>query len=61
MLLAEKRQLKEICKVESPAGLVIKNPPSNSGDEGLIPAWGTKIARAKGQLSLPKTQCCQNK
>ena len=28
-----------------------KNPPSNAGDAGLIPGWGTKIPHAKGQLS----------
>ena len=23
-----------------PGGLVIKNPPANAGDMGLIPGWG---------------------
>ena len=30
---------------------VVKNPPSNAGDAGLIPGWGTKIPHATGQLS----------
>ena len=34
-----------------PGGLVVKNPPSNAGDAGLIPGWGTKIPHAAGQLS----------
>ena len=27
-------------------GRVVKNPPSNAGDTGSIPGWGTKIPRA---------------
>ena len=34
-----------------PGGPVVKNPPSNSGDTGSIPSWGTKIPHAAGQLS----------
>ena len=30
---------------------VLKNPPSNAGDAGLIPGQGTKIPYAMGQLS----------
>ena len=30
---------------------MVKNPPSNVGDAGLIPARGTKIPHAAGQLS----------
>ena len=33
-------------------GPVVKNPPSNAGDTGLIPGRGTKIPHAMGQLSL---------
>ena len=33
-----------------PGGSVVKNPPCNAGDVGLIPAWGTKIPPASGQL-----------
>ena len=32
-------------------GPVVKNPPSNAGDAGSIPGWGTKILHATGQLS----------
>ena len=34
-----------------PGGPVVKNPPSNAGDMGLIPGQGTKIPHALGQLS----------
>ena len=30
---------------------MVKNPPFNSGDAGLIPGRGTKIPHATGQLS----------
>ena len=36
----------------SVGGSVIKNPPSNAGDAGLIPGQGMKIPPALGQLSL---------
>ena len=35
-----------------PGGPVVKIPPSNAGDMGPIPGWGTKISHATGQLSL---------
>ena len=34
-----------------PSGPVNKNSPSNAGESGLIPGWGTKIPHALGQLS----------
>ena len=34
-----------------PGGPVVKNPPSNAGDAGSIPGWGTKIPHAAGHLS----------
>ena len=34
-----------------PGGPVIKNLPSNAGDVGLIPGFGTKIPHAAKQLS----------
>ena len=34
-----------------PGGPVVKNPPYNAGDMGLIPGQGTKIPYAVGQLS----------
>ena len=45
-----------------PGGPVVKNTPSNAGDVGSIPGWGTKIPHAAGQLS-PRTAmkdptCC---
>ena len=38
-----------------PGGPMAKNPPSNAGDAGSIPGWGTKIPCAAGQLSLRAT------
>ena len=38
-----------------PGGPVVKNPPYNAGDVGLIPGQGTKIPHATGQLSLRAT------
>ena len=35
-----------------PDGPVVKNPPCNAGDAGLIPDWGSKIPYASEQLSL---------
>ena len=34
-----------------PGGPMAKNPPSNTGDAGLIPGWGIKIPHAAGQVS----------
>ena len=30
----------------------MKDPPSHARDQGSIPAWGTKISHASGQLNL---------
>ena len=38
-----------------PGSPVVKNPPYNAGDVDLIPAQGTKIPHAAGQLSLCAT------
>ena len=35
-----------------PGGLVVKNPPFNAGDTGLIPGWGIKTPQSLEQLSL---------
>ena len=43
--LRRKKTLRDI-----PGGPVVKNPPSNAGDTGSIPGWGTKIPHAAGQL-----------
>ena len=37
------------------SGPVVKNPPANAGDTGLIPGLGTKIPYALRQLSLCTT------
>ena len=34
-----------------PEGSVVKNPPANAGDKGLIPGGGTKVPYGLGQLS----------
>ena len=36
-----------------PGGPVVKNLPSNAGDKGLIPGWGSKIQHAMLQLLSP--------
>lgn len=41
---------KEKCLLEFPGGAVVKSPPCNAGDSGLIPAWGTRIMHAVEQL-----------
>ena len=38
-----------------PGGPVVKNPPYNAGDVGLIPGQGTKIPHAAGQQSRHAT------
>ena len=38
-----------------PVGAVVKNPPGNAGDVGLIPGQGTKIPHAAEQLGLHTT------
>ena len=38
--------------LDFPGSPVVKNPPANAGDMGLIPGRETKIPPAKGQLSL---------
>ena len=58
------KSVKEITQIETfhlkiqvgdfPGGPVVKNPPYNAGDAGLIPGRGTKIPHAMGQLS-PRT------
>ena len=46
-----------------PGAPVVKNLPSNAGDEGSIPGGGTKISSAAVQLSpcattREKSACC---
>ena len=47
----EKIMVKNCPNWDYPGGPVVKNPPSNAGDEGSIPHRGTKILHAMGQLS----------
>ena len=42
-------------KRDFPGGPVVKNPPSNAGDSGLIPGWGTKIPHT---METTKPACC---
>ena len=41
-----------------PGSPVVKNPPANSGNMGLIPGLGTKIQHAMRQLSLYHPRAC---
>ena len=40
----------KLFKKSTQGGPVVKNPPSNAGDAGSIPGWGTKVPYATGQL-----------
>ena len=49
---------------EFPGGPVVKNPPSNAGDTGLIPGQGTKMPYTSGQWILwatSKSLCAATK
>ena len=52
-------QSENVTKADSKRGLpgcpMVKNPPCNVGDVGLIPDWGTEIPYATGKLSLCTT------
>ena len=37
-----------------PGGIVVKNLPSNAGDMGSIPGWGTKLACPKRESCMPQ-------
>ena len=39
----------------SPGGSVVKNPPANAGDVGLIPGWGRSSGERNGN---PFQYCC---
>ena len=41
--------------MDFPGGPVVKNPPSNAGNKGLIPGQGNRIPHAAGQLSWSAT------
>ena len=42
----------EYAKYKDFPGPVVKNLPSNAGDVGSVPGWGSKIPHASEQLSL---------
>ena len=42
-----------------PGGPVVENPPSNAGDMGSIPGWGTQILQAAKNI-LPSTTKTQH-
>ena len=65
--LPEKQKINLSCEKctprDFPGGLVVKNPPSEAGDMGSIPARGTKVPCATWQLSLCATTralACRN-
>ena len=41
----------QVGRGDFPSGPVVKNPPSNAGDMGPVPGWGTEIPPAAEQLS----------
>ena len=51
----KKKKRKEKASRDFPSGPVVKNPPCNAGDAGLIPGQGTKIPHVSRQLSLSAT------
>ena len=52
-MLGERERLSRNSCRDFRGGPVVKNPPSDAGDVGLIPGQGTKIPHAMRQLSLP--------
>ena len=50
-LVSRKMQIKTTMR-HFPGGPVVSNLPSNAGDVGSIPGWGTKIPHAVRQLRL---------
>ena len=51
-MLGERERLSRNSCRDFRGGPVVKNPPSDAGDVGLIPGQGNKIPHAKGQLCL---------
>ena len=51
----ETEALRSLSHWDFPGGLVVKSPPSNTGDMGLISGQGTKIPHALEQLSQRTT------
>ena len=57
-ILSQLRSLQDMVNCyngDFPGGSVVENPPSNAGDKGSVPGWGTKISQAMEQLSLSTT------
>ena len=46
-----KHDTKKIIIWDFPTGPMVKNPPSNGGDAGVIPGQENKVPHAAGQLS----------
>ena len=44
-----------------PGGTVVKTLPSNAGDMGSIPGWGTKLACPKSLHATMKSPCASMK
>ena len=53
--LGQTMVLRSMLLGDFPGGPVVENLPSNAGDLGPIPGWGTKIPHALGQLRLGAT------
>ena len=53
------------CSWDLLGGPVVRTLPSNAGDAGSIPGWGTKIPPVSGQLSLcaatTEPACCNKR
>ena len=47
-----RNQVQKLPTRDFPGGPLVKNPPLNQWDVGLIPGWGTKIPHTGEQLSL---------
>ena len=52
MSVSYRIQVKNTRFRDFPGGPVVKNPPYNAGDAGLIPGPGNKFPQAAWQLSL---------
>ena len=50
--IVTERRTRQSVKVYFPGGPVVKNPPCNIGDEGLILGWRTRIPHAAEYLNL---------
>ena len=49
-----KGKIQELFTRNFSGGPVVKNPPSNAGDVGSIPGWGTKIPCVMEKAHGPK-------